>query len=308
MKRLTALAAVATLMVACQESNPPSAPSAPELSQSSTADTNVIVLLKRQYAPGTHAANKARAAEVARGLGLSSTYTYGTALFGFAASVPKARIDALKRDPRIELVSADRHVEAVTQTLPTGINRIQADASSTLSGNGSGSVTSPAIAIIDTGIDDTHPELNVAGGINCSSGPSFKDGNGHGTHVSGTVAAKDNADGVVGVAPGAPLYAVRVLNNAGSGSWASVACGIDWVTAHAASLGIKVANMSQGGSGSDGACSSDALHQAICNSVAAGVTYVVAAGNSNTNFSGFVPPAFNEELTVSAIAYFKWQP
>jgi subtilisin family serine protease len=243
------------LVTACQDANTPTAPAAPEFSRVGTSsDTSVIVVLKSQFVPGGHAANQARAAEVARGLGLAPTYAYGTALFGFSSVVPKARLDALQRDRRVPFVSADGRVEAVAQTLPTGIDRIQADASSTVSGNGSGAV-STGVAIIDTGIDPTHPDLNVVGGFNCSTGCSYADGNGHGTHVSGTVAAKDDGNGVVGVAPGAPLWAVRVLNNAGSGSWSSVACGIDWVTANAASRGIKVANMSLGGSGSDdGSC------------------------------------------------------
>jgi subtilisin len=308
MKKLAVLAAAALVVAGCRDSSLPTSPAAPDLSRAAGADTSVIFVLRPEFAPGGHEANQGRAADVARGLGLSPTYTYGTALFGFAASVPKARLAALAKDPRVQFVSEDREVTAFGQTTPTGIDRIQADVSSTLSGNGSGSITSPSIAIIDTGIDLTHPELNVVGGMNCSTGRSYADGNGHGTHVSGTVAAKDDANGVVGVVPGAPLYAVRVLNNAGSGTWSSVACGIDWVTANAAKLGIKVANMSLGGSGSDGACSSDALHQAICNSVTAGVTYVVAAGNSNADFSGFVPAAYNEVLTVTAIADFNGAP
>jgi subtilisin len=169
-------------------------------------------------------------------------------------------------------------------------------------------VNNPSVAIIDTGIDLDHPDLNVLGGKNCQSGSSYDDGNGHGTHVAGTVAAKDDSNGVVGMAPGAPLYAVRVLNNSGSGSWSAIICGIDWVTQNAASKGIKVANMSLGGSGSDGSCNSEALHLAICNSVNKGVTYVVAAGNSNKNLSGFVPAAYNEVLTVTAMADFNGQP
>ncbi len=186
------------------------------------------------------------------------------------------------------------------------IDRIQGDASSARSGDGTGSVNVP-VAIIDTG-SGPHRDLNVVGGKNCSTGRSYNDGNGHGTHVAGTVAARDNTDGVVGVAPGAPIYSVRVLNNAGSGSWSSVICGIDWVTQNAPSKGIKVANMSLGGSGSDGTCNSDALHQAICTSVAAGVTYAVAAGNSTSDFKGFVPAAYNEVLTVAAMADFNGRP
>jgi subtilisin family serine protease len=204
-------------------------------------------------------------------------------------------------------VSQDRTVSIAAQSLPTGVNRIEGDLSSTRSGNGSGAVN-VAVAVIDTGIDLDHPDLNVVGGTNCSTGRSYDDGNGHGTHVAGTIGAKDDGIGVVGMAPGTPLYAVRVLNNAGSGSWSSVVCGIDWVRANAGSKRIKVANMSLGGSGSDNGCNGDALHKAICNSVAAGVTYTVAAGNSAANLSGFVPAAYNEVLTVTAIADFNGLP
>ena len=122
----------------------------------------------------------------------------------------------------------------------------------------------------------------------------------------GTIGAKDDGNGVVGVAPGVPIYSVRVLNSAGSGSWSSVICGIDWVTARAGT--IKVANMSSAVQGHDGACNSAALHQAICNSVAAGITYVVAAGNDSANANTFVPAAYDQVITVSALADFNGQP
>jgi subtilisin family serine protease len=259
-----------------------------------------IVVLK-----GSVANPRAVAAEHSARFGAQVSHVYRHALKGYAATLSSARLAALRADSRVAFISEDREVRATAQTLPTGVNRIEGDASSTASGDGSGSVN-VRVAIIDTGIDLDHPDLNVVGGKNCSKGKSFDDGNGHGTHVAGTVAAKDDSQGVVGVAPGAPLYSVRVLNNAGFGSWASVICGIDWVTANAAS--IKVANMSLGGSGSDGSCGSDALHQAICNSVNAGVTYVVAAGNSTANFSGFVPAAYDQVLTVTAMADFNGQP
>ena len=260
-----------------------------------------IVVVKSGYD------GRAVARDHARYAGADVLYTYGRALNGYAARLTPTGLAAVRSDSRVAYVSADRTVHAVAQTLPTGINRIQGDISSTASGNGSGSVGT-AVAVIDTGIDPSHPDLNVAGGHNCSTGRTFKDGNGHGTHVAGTIAAKDDANGVVGMAPGAPLYAVRVLNNAGSGSWSSVICGINWVTANAASKGIKVANMSLSGSGSDGTCGSAALHQAICNSVGAGVTYVVAAGNSGTDFKGSVPAAYDQVLTVTAVADFNGRP
>ena len=247
------------------------------------------------------------AADHARAYGASVSHRYYRALRGYAASIPLARLDDVRRDPRVAFISEDLPVAAVAQTLPTGIDRIDADLSSHFTSNS----WNVAVAVIDTG-SGPHADLNVVGGTNCSTGKSFADGNGHGTHVAGTIGAITNGAGVVGVAPGIPIYSVRVLNNAGSGSWSSVVCGIDWVTANASRLNIKVANMSLGGAGvDDGNCgnsNNDALHQAICNSVAAGVTYVVAAGNDSSNLAGFVPAAYDEVLAVTAIADFNGRP
>jgi subtilisin len=255
------------------------------------------------------------ASEHRRAYGASLSHVYGSALKGYAATIPDARIDDIRRDPRVAFVSEDRPVHAVAgqtvQTVPTGINRIDADDSTHASSNAWSGI---AVAVIDTG--STHVDLNIAGGINCLTGSksNYSDGNGHGTHVAGTIGAYNNGAGVVGVAPGIPIYSVRVLNNQGSGSWSSVVCGIDWVNANAATLKIKVANLSLGGSGTDdtdnGDCvnTKDALHKAICNSVNAGVTYVVAAGNDNANLAGFVPAAYDEVLAVTAVADFNGAP
>jgi subtilisin family serine protease len=263
--------------------------------------------------------------DMARAHGLSIDHVYSHALNGFAATIPDVRLDAVKGDVRVEAVVQDQvvsishcapnhpqHCETPTpppgggtQTVPTGILRINGDLSSTISGNGSGSVNVD-VAVIDTGIDLTHPDLNVVGGINCSTGASFKDGHGHGSHVAGTIGALDNDFGVVGVAPGARLWAVRVLNNAGSGSWSSIICGVDWVTANAAT--IDVANMSLGGTGSEDGCNDNGLQEAICNSVNAGVTYVVAAGNESDNAANHVPAAYDQVITVSALADFNGEP
>lgn len=247
------------------------------------------------------------AAEHGRTHGASVSQLYRSALKGYAAKIPDARLDDVRRDPRVAFVSEDRPVEAVAQTLPTGVNRIDGELSSHYASNS----WNIAVAVIDTG-SGPHTDLNIAGGKNCQTGKSYSDGNGHGTHVAGTIGAVNNGAGVVGVAPGIPIYSVRVLSNAGSGTWSSVICGIDWVTANASGLKIKVANMSLGGAGTDdghcGNSNSDALHKAICGSVGAGVTYVVAAGNSNANFSGFVPAAYNEALAVTAVADFNGQP
>lgn len=243
-------------------------------------------------------------------LGARVSFVYTAALDGYAAALPEARLEQLRADPRVELISEDRAVAATAQQLPTGISRVAAPAAT------GGTIPSfPfAVAVIDTGIDTTHPDLTVVGGKNCSTGTSYADGNGHGTHVSGTIGAKNDGAGVVGIAPGIPLLAVRVLDNRGSGSWSSVVCGIDWVTQNAAGTSltggrpIRVASMSLGGSGSDGACNADALHRAICNSTNAGVLYVVAAGNSNANLATFVPATYREVLAVTAIADFNGQP
>jgi subtilisin len=265
-----------------------------------------IVVLKANSpgAPGSVAAEHARA------YGAQVRFVYRSAVSGYAATLSDAAVAAVRADDRVAFVSHDGPVHATAQTLPTGVNRIQGDASSTVSGNGAGSVN-VSVAVIDTGIDLDHPELNVVGGRNCSSGQTYDDGNGHGTHVSGIIAARDNTGGVVGMAPGARLYAVRVLNNAGSGSFSSIVCGIDYVDSLSPARG-GVANMSLGGAGSDdGSCGShngDAMHAAICRATADGVTFVAAAGNGGTNMSGFVPAAYDEVLSVTAMADFNGRP
>jgi subtilisin len=249
------------------------------------------------------------AAEQARSRGLAVGYVYRHALKGYSAVMTAVDAQALRADARVASVTPDRPVHVDQQVLPTGIDRVDGELSSTVSGNGAGSVNVD-VAVIDTGIDLTHPDLNVAGGVNCSTGRSFNDGNGHGSHVAGIIGARDNDIGVVGVAPGARLWAVRVLNPSGSGSWASVICGVDWVTANSGM--IEVANMSLGGTGTEpagsGCTTGDPLHDAICRSVAAGVTYTVAAGNSADNAANHVPAAYDEVITVSALADFDGQP
>jgi subtilisin len=247
--------------------------------------------------------------------GVDVGHTYGHALNGFSAELSPAGLAALRSDSRVAFVSPDRVVKAVAQTLPTGIDRIDGDLSSTLSGNGSGSVN-VNVAVIDTGIDSSHPDLNVVGGKGCAPGVGFTDGNGHGSHVAGTIAAKDDANGVVGIAPGARLYAVKVLTDAGVGLTSDIVCGIDWVTSTRTDAdpnnNIAVANMSLGGGGSDdgncGRSNADAEHLAICNSVAAGVTYVVAAGNDGVDYRSSTPAAYDEVLTVTAVADYNGTP
>jgi subtilisin family serine protease len=254
--------------------------------------------------------------ELVKNQGLGHLFTYAHALKGFAATIPDAKLAKIKNDPRVAAVVEDRIVTAnvkpapvvapitsPTQKVPNGIKRIGAEG---LANNGLG-VT---VAVIDTGIDLTHLDLatNILGkGKSCVPRvASAKDDNGHGTHVAGTIAAADNSIGAIGVAPQAKLVPVKVLDKTGSGSTSSVICGIDWVTANASTLKIKVANMSLGGGGlSDNNCgytNGDLMHQAICKSRDAGVTYVVAAGNEGVDASNSVPAAYDDAvITVSAL-------
>ncbi len=258
---------------------------------------------------------EAETAQLERKHGLGVQYIYGHALKGFAATIPAARLAAVKADPRVQFVSEDKIVEAVGMApvvagdgVPTGVLRVGAGDATTVH-----QASTVNVAVIDTGIDLTHPDLNAVSGKNCvRTSKTANDDNGHGSHVAGTIAAKNNGAGVVGVAPGSKLYAVKVLNAAGSGTTSQVVCGIDWVTANAKTLNIKVASMSLGGSGlNDNNCGNtnfDAMHKAICKSVAAGVTYVVAAGNSAANLATFTPAAYPEVLTVTALSDSDGQP
>jgi subtilisin len=266
-----------------------------------------IVVLKNSAS----AASVAGAHETA--YGITADHVYRSALKGYSAAMPASVAGIISQAPNVRFVQPDRVVHATAQTTPTGINRADADLSPTARINGIDERVNVDVAVIDTGIDLTHPDLNVntAGAKNCSMfAISANDDNGHGSHVSGTIGALDNTTGVVGVAPGARLWPVKVLNAAGAGLTSEVVCGIDYVASRASQ--IEVANMSLGGSGSDdgncGNTNNDAEHRAICGAVAAGVTFVVAAGNDHVNSSGFTPAAYDEVITVSALADFNGLP
>lgn len=241
--------------------------------------------------------------------GLSLNHVYKSALKGFAGHIPDNKLADIKADPDVAFVQEDTVVEMVGtaplaggDSAPTGVRRIGAATTSTVH-----TAATVNVAVIDTGIDLTHPDLNAVNGVNCvRTNRTANDDNGHGSHVSGTIAAKNNGSGVVGVAPGTKLYAVKVLNSQGSGTTSQVVCGIDWVTANAATYNIKVASMSLGGGGSNdnncGNTNGDAEHKAICRSTAAGVTYVIAAGNDGANLANSVPASYPEVLTVTAVS------
>ncbi len=212
-----------------------------------------------------------------RAHGFRADHVYSAALRGFAARLTAQQIDALERSPLVAYVEPDGEMRALAQTLPWGIDKVDADISSTAAGDGMGAVTGVRAYVIDTGISRTHPDLRVVWHVNFTGlfGGGNTDCNGHGTHVSGTIGARDNTINVVGVAPGVPLIGVKVLNCQGAGSTSNVIKGVDWVTAH----GVKpaVANMSLGGS------PSLALDNAVRNSAGSGIVYALAAGNEGAD-------------------------
>jgi subtilisin len=248
-------------------------------------------------------------------LGVDVGHIYTNALKGYSALMTPAVAAVVEKLPVVRWVEADTEVEATVQGLPTGINRADADLSPTADIDNNDERVDVDVAVIDTGVDLDHPDLNVyqAGARNCSLFgliPSADDDNGHGSHVAGTIGALDNTTGVVGMAPGARIWPVKVLSALGIGFTSDVVCGIDYVAANADE--IEVANMSLGGAGADdgncGLTDGDAQHTAICEAVAAGVTFVVAAGNDSADASGFTPAAYDEVITVSALADFNGAP
>ncbi|MDO8149219.1 S8 family peptidase [Isoptericola sp. b515] len=263
-----------------------------------------IVMLSPSANTASVAAQHSRAADVA------VAHVYTSAIRGYSATMSATAAARLADDPRVLLVQPDGVVTTTAQTTPTGIDRVDAELSSTAAIDGADTRVDVDVAVIDSGVDLDHPDINVyePGAMNCSTGRSANDGNGHGTHVAGTIGALDDSAGVVGVAPGARIWPVRVLNNAGSGQWSDVICGIDFVAANADQ--IEVANMSLGGTGTDNACGSntDAMHEAICAAVDAGVTFVVAAGNESDDSANHLPAAYDEVITVSALADFNGLP
>ena len=220
---------------------------------------------------------------------------YDNALRGFSIKVPNVNVlKAIMKNPDVDYVQPDVKVKAFAQSLPTGVNRVDGDLSSTKSGDGRG-VVNVDIGIMDTGIDLNHPDLNVYRQVTFVSGTSSgNDDNGHGTAVAGIAAAKDNSQGVVGLAPGARLWAIKVLDSNGIGSSSNIIKGIDYVTQHANE--IDVVNLSFGAVGQN-----KALHSAIIKSVAAGVTYTAAAGNEAIDASSVFPASYPEVIAVSAI-------
>jgi subtilisin len=261
-----------------------------------------------------------------KAFGFTPQLVYSHALRGYAATLPDSALAGISSRPEVKFLSEDGAVRAA-QTQPPqatsfGVLRIHGDDSSTRSGNGKGEVN-VNVAVIDDGIDVDHPDLNVRGLRDCLRSDRQKpDPFGdarywHGTMVGGFIGALDNAIGRVGIAPGAALWGVRSLDDAGHGFNSEIICGLDWVlstrTDADPSNDIAVVNMSLGGpSGDDtGSCPAsarDAYHAAHCAVIAAGVTIVAAAGNDGEDVLEQVPAAYDDVLTVTAMTDLDGRP
>ena len=282
-KTAVLLAVAAAMVLACagvvlaQESNKPAGQGQGQGPPEGVIPGQYIVVFEE----GEVRDPTAVAREHAQGHGAEVLYTYQYALEGYAARIPAQRLDEVRNDEQVAYVEPDQTAEIAAQALPWGINRVDADASSTRAGNGSGAVSNVNAYVIDTGIDATHRDLKVVNHVNFTGDGTNRDCSGHGTHVAGTAAAKDNTRSVVGAAPGAPLTGVKVLRCDGVGATSGVIEGVDWVTANAAKPAI--ANMSLSGG------ASDALDTAVKNSAASGIFYSLAAGNQGANACNYSP-------------------
>ncbi len=288
-------------------------------------------------------------------LAVRATHRFTSALSGFSARLTERQRFRIASDPRVLAIVPDERIQLVDESLsslrpppmpatsavpspttspaptqrpplptpgpdsqivPTGVAQIGRPSLATAPLDGSDRRVDIDLAVIDTGVS-RHADLNVVGGRDCTGSGTWKDGHGHGTHVAGSAAALDNGFGVVGVAPGARIWSVKILDADGVGRASWLLCGIEWVIRQrdpddSTKPLIEVANLSARfraatsptDDGNCGRTKRDVVHQAVCRLIAAGTTFVVAAGNDTQNAGRYRPGGYSEVITVSALSDF----
>jgi subtilisin family serine protease len=277
------------LAAACAGENSPTETAGPSFDAAAAGTKRYIVVFKDEVVGA-----QATTAQMLNAVGARADYVYGTAIKGFAAPLTSQALDQLRRDPRVSYIQEDRPVTINITQSPTpswGLDRIDQN---NLPLNNSYTYSNEGAGVhfygIDTGILGTHNDFTgrMAGGFDAIGGGTT-DCNGHGTHTASTAAGT-----TYGVAKKMTIHPVRVLNCGGSGSFAQVIAGIDWVTAN--HIAPAVANMSLGSAG----FVDPATNQAVTNSIAAGVFYSLSAGNSTGNSCNNSPSSTPTATTVAS--------
>lgn len=308
------VAALILVMVSCNydnSNNPLSRTTKTILTKPGFNDQYIIVLNDSKEASSlTYISPDVKARMILSSNGIPSDaliFVYDKVLNGFSAKMTLEQANKLAADARVAYVEPDQEVnlpddnlesidtkndQIQTQTTPWGISYV--------GGYINSSDISNVAWIIDTGVDLTHSDLNVVTS-RCTTfvtsgqdATTANDLHGHGTHVAGTIAAKNNTIGVVGVAAGAGVVAVKVLNRYGSGTYSQIIAGVNYVARYGRSG--DVANMSLGGS------ASTSLDNAVRSCASYGIYFAIAAGNSSADANNYSPARVNGTgiYTVSA--------